>query len=42
MSLKLEDIENVYRCDAGKNYSKFKKAGTSNPVFVLDKSINYQ
>jgi ATP-dependent Lon protease len=36
MSLKLEGIENLYRCDAGKNSSKSEKAGTSNPVFVLD------
>jgi ATP-dependent Lon protease len=36
MSLKLEGIENLHRCDAGKNSSKSEKAGTSNPVFVLD------
>jgi ATP-dependent Lon protease len=35
MSLKLE-VENLHRCDAGKNSSKSEKAGTSNPVFVLD------
>jgi ATP-dependent Lon protease len=33
---KLEGIENLHRCDAGKNSSKSEKAGTSNPVFVLD------
>jgi ATP-dependent Lon protease len=32
MSLKLEGIENLHRCDAGKNSSKSEKAGTSNPV----------
>jgi ATP-dependent Lon protease len=29
------DIENIYWCFT-RNYSKLKKAGTSNPVFVLD------
>jgi ATP-dependent Lon protease len=32
----IRGIENVHRCDAGKNSSKSEKAGTSNPVFVLD------
>jgi ATP-dependent Lon protease len=31
---KFEDTENIYWCHA-RNYSKFEKAGTSNP-FVLD------
>jgi ATP-dependent Lon protease len=32
----IRGIEKLHRCDAGKNSSKSEKAGTSNPVFVLD------
>jgi ATP-dependent Lon protease len=36
MSPEIRGIENLHGCDAGRILQSLKKAGTSNPVFVLD------